>query len=303
MNLCYNKIDYLLGGTTLPSRFDSSETYIHELVEMFINFSNENLSLTSDLICNPSYTYITTLPDYNAFVLNKSNCSLIGINAGLFYHLFSKIVKDADNFINEDYSTFQLVILFLFYHEKAHIIQECSKRFDSLNESNQTEFNIRNYSREFDADMYACMMIIAHIKQFSAQIGITEIKLVSLLLSGLFLLFNLFLGISGIYFNERSHPHPLIRVLYIIDQFNRTIEKNKIENNTTCSLQELWLNEINFIMNDENHTLSELQELLSKYYSQIEDQVHSIQNDHNQYDDSAIRKDPMIEDNPFAQFQ
>jgi len=118
----------------------------------------------------------------------------------------------------------QLMKMFLFYHESAHIIQQQSPNlFDGIiDESKNDEFLMVDHVGEIDADLHASRKIAEHLsnifhrdsssfheldpKKYLEDLCITTIS------SYLFCRMLIFDNYSTFYTKKHSHPHILIRM-------------------------------------------------------------------------------------------
>jgi hypothetical protein len=148
---------------------------------------------------------------------------------------------------------YQVCTQFTYYHELAHLIQ-----YSPLNKNSQSNkeklhtgheittdeayamdagtddpYDLVKHTKEFDADLHGGYFICLHMIDYWKRLDISyqTPKNLELLLSlGIAAVFSYFIfllrGYPNIYYEASDHPHPLIRILYIIDQFIKTSEKN-----------------------------------------------------------------------------
>jgi hypothetical protein len=130
--------------------------------------------------------------------------------------------------ITPTYFLFQMGTLFFLYHETGHLIQQAGPIGENL------EFMAGQcigpaiavkHMRELDADSFACHCLAMHIVQF-AEVETPNGMVVdpALLAEGAALalaaVYMFFISLSGsapaIYFEEKCHPHPLVRLSYSV---------------------------------------------------------------------------------------
>jgi hypothetical protein len=149
---------------------------------------------------------------------------------------YEEIVAKAG--IDASYFVFQFVTLFFLYHEVGHLIQR------SVGSSDYTEFAakdcvgddiVEKHMREHDADWFASNQLAFHIKELAERCHPTDgdelasisAGLTSLALAGIYCHFIKWAkDYSTIYYQEHCHPHPSIRVMYIIKYLLDTMAVN-----------------------------------------------------------------------------
>ena len=135
-----------------------------------------------------------------------------------------------------DFLMYQISIQFTFYHELAHLVQDSKLLSFRLTEnliSADNEFELLDHLTEFDSDLHATNLICFHIIEFWRKLKPELInsgsisKLLSLYAATIFSYFT-FLEGNGydLYFAEYSHPHPIIRISYILDAMVAIAELN-----------------------------------------------------------------------------
>ena len=125
---------------------------------------------------------------------------------------------------------------FTFYHEMAHLIQNSNLLEFHLEEkpNNKEEFSTEKHLLECDADEFSSLCIASHILQYSEKIFDTNLN--QYVLEGIIALISvpviLYLmsfesNNNSIYFEENTHPHPVIRltriVLTIVNYCNQSL--------------------------------------------------------------------------------
>lgn len=128
-----------------------------------------------------------------------------------------------DNPIHE--LMYQIVVEFIFSHELGHLIQNSEPKdimyYEKPNE--EAEFNIEDHILEIDADRFGSLAVASTIFDYSKRIfgencGDEEYELLIVIASSSILLFYLSFieNRSEIYFDQESHPHPIIRTMIVI---------------------------------------------------------------------------------------
>ena len=136
---------------------------------------------------------------------------------------FMQFERSLDSSINE--LMYQNAVHYIFYHEIAHLIQNSEFLESNLYEhlENMSEFSIRKHVLELDADEYSSICIGAHITQYAINnfgsnltSGIFEKLLIIVCSSALLFMMTFQTNKKEIYYEEMSHPHPIIRITCII---------------------------------------------------------------------------------------
>lgn len=135
------------------------------------------------------------------------------------------------------YVMFQLATYLTFYHEQAHLIQKSPLLASFLTEYNaspsSSNYSSLKHSLEFDADLHAshCLIFVleAFWQKLPEQYHNTEYasELLGLALGSAFT-YMMYLEerYSNIYYKEGTHPHPIIRITYMLDALIRIAELN-----------------------------------------------------------------------------
>lgn len=194
----------------------------------------------------------------NAFALSKGQNNIIGIHLELLNILekgISEACQNLDRIIVEIFAQenklpniegliFRFITLFISFHELGHLIQ--GRNSDKYLELKKERYNIDNYPKyseedhlmEIDADLFAAQnltnFIIHNWIQFSPQLKsvVTIDTLIALGTASIFLLFFELCAKAWppMYFYASSHPHPFIRISYIVDLMNKhTIDYFKMD--------------------------------------------------------------------------
>lgn len=238
--------------TNDESIFDYHNTPFEKEFEDMFTFYQETLYLNRHYGITPSRLYFNTTYGVNARAVKAPDFYLISIKAGLLLKMI-EMFKNNSNFLIkagqkmkliEDYfdvSTqelmYQLAIHFTFYHEMAHLIQKSEFLDSGLNENldGTVVFSSRRHLLELDADEFSAVSIAAHTVQYASNIfgddissSNKKIEELLVLVCSTVLLYMLTFSSNNkeIYYKESSHPHPVIRVLRvmntIIGQYQQT---------------------------------------------------------------------------------
>lgn len=203
----------------------------------------------------PARIYFHNDFSVNARAEISNDYSIIGINMGLVQGTYDLLYEKNDIFeksqdlpetfaevsklinIPLGFLMFQLTTLFTFHHELAHLVQKSplltTELTEQYNRNGTLQFTIEKHVLEFDSDNHGadaiCGQLIEHFNRLSPENQ--TLKNLSVLLSmgiasmlSYILLF--FKGDTKIYYKESSHPHPTIRICYIIDRFINTAITN-----------------------------------------------------------------------------
>jgi hypothetical protein len=149
----------------------------------------------------------------------------IKVNADL--EALNKLNNKLDISINEFY--YQLASHFTFYHELGHLIQQSDFLNEGIQENslnNEAAFNFEKHILEFDADCYSTLSLANHIVDYYERLFKDdldkEVIEALIILSGTVIcqyLLTFVNNIEDLYYKERSHPHPAIRLLYSLMTF------------------------------------------------------------------------------------
>lgn len=251
-------IDDLKDNAKVPigDIFEYEFSEIKDIYQRYFQFCQENLTEECDEFdIQPAKFYYRTVYEINARAGLQNGYFIIGVNMQTIHSLYDLFYEknnifESDLFLLENYKEltdkfdvpaghlmFQLATLFTFYHERAHLIQKSDLLAASLFEqpmpTNQNEFSIERHIIELDADLDAahkiCFHLIEYLKKLNANDRTPENlqKILSLGVASIFSYFLLYYKEKvKMYYKEFSHPHPLVRITYIVDCFVRVAEIN-----------------------------------------------------------------------------
>ena len=142
---------------------------------------------------------------------------------------------------------YQSAIHFTFYHELGHLIQKSDFLENWLQEQpkKDLEFVQRKHVLEADSDMFSSLQVGSHILQYQKRIfgksaNKDDIeKLLIIFCSAIFLyILSYQTNRVKLYFNENSHPHPLIRNLTVISLLIDYYQKSLIKEGYSFQIDE-----------------------------------------------------------------
>jgi hypothetical protein len=255
-------IDDLIAKAQVPSGdiFEYEFSQISDVYERYFQFCQENLTEECDEFgIQPAKLYYRTEYGINARAGLQNSYFIIGVNMQTIHALYDLFYErnnifDTDPFLLDNYKEltdkfdippghlmFQLATLFTFYHERAHLIQKSDLLTNSLFEQptpiNPQNFSIERHVIELDADLDAahkiCFHLVEYFKKLDAHDRTVENlqKILSIGVASVFSYFLLYYKEDvKVYYKENTHPHPLVRISYIVDCFVRVAEINIIGN-------------------------------------------------------------------------
>lgn len=203
-------------------------------------FYQENLKKNVKYGITPALIFFNTNLSINAWAGKNKGYYIISFNMGTIVRLIQLFIEKLEVFYSDEdqFSDFeklldnpvnvlmyQNAIHFTFYHEMAHLVQQSELLNDKIYEKcNEAD----NYSEikhilELDADEFSALSIGGHILRyaettFGDKINSSQFEgLVIISCSSIFLYLSLFqTSKRDIYYDESTHPHPTIRILWII---------------------------------------------------------------------------------------
>ena len=246
--------------------YDYSENDPKGLAELFFQFCQINLSENNkEFNIQPARFYVRDVTTVNALATKRNEYYVIGINIGTIvtmHNFFDTRQQVLDTPTMSDFKSlnnkldtqipvlmYQICTQFTYYHELAHLIQFSSGGKNSQNSTAQLKmeveeayaqgtgpadpYSMEKHIREFDADLngghFTCLHLIDYWKRLDAA-DKTQANLELLLSLGVASVLSYFIflltGYPPIYYEASDHPHPLIRVLYIIDLYIKTSQIN-----------------------------------------------------------------------------
>ena len=183
------------------------------------------------------HLYFEDNPNYRAASDPRGQVKLISISNSMINALFNRPAAFAkrmaevpllkpffgDNVFKQPgvYLMGHFGFLFLYYHELAHIIQniDCREMTGQVHGNLSAAETLEAHLLEWDADQFSSSFICRHIiKRWEG--GPDELRtvenleaFVGIALATHFMMMDTFhFGIGPVYFLEKSHPHPIIRI-------------------------------------------------------------------------------------------
>ncbi|HPN70634.1 MAG TPA: hypothetical protein PLZ32_14000 [Saprospiraceae bacterium] len=257
-------INYLKRKSTIPeSRYFEFKDEKNELFNGLYRFYQANLERQHKhykFEISPAYVYFIDSSDLNALASPpKDGIFLLGISRGLIELFDTKLNRYFDisdyagiegiqqiqdcvtNSIGE--LMYQTLTHFTFYHELGHLIEfSQSNRKEEIEEKlsgNYKDFNYEDHIKEADADLFASICVGTHLYQYfenyfecewTEELITCYLSILSSSIFTYFLSFNEYH--DGLYFEQKSHPHPLVRLFYslevIVDYFVKVLKKKNV---------------------------------------------------------------------------
>jgi len=236
--------------------YNFTEMPLEKLFEHFFQFCQTNLSeRCKEYDIQPARFIYTNSYEINARARFPEGFNIIEVNSATMIESYKQLVLENTLFeenkeINENYGEveklfeismgylmYQAAVIFTYFHELAHLIQKPLGKFSSLDEQKhdgiRDHYSMEKHCLEFDADIHAGNLVPAHVLNFwktnpeEYQTAENVSKLLSVVVSGIL---NYFMIMGqcdqDIYYMAGSHPHPVIRAVYITEKIIRVAEIN-----------------------------------------------------------------------------
>ena len=228
--------------------------------QIFFDFCFNNLQKSiEEFNLGPSHVYYGSPYEINACAYGKAGHKFISIYMGALEMIWTFYEDRAALFgqqINQHYNEisahrelapyellYQYTTLYFYYHELGHLIQY-SDSDDGFSEKENLGADIpedgvlAQHALELDADWFAASQLALHLIQYyQKEQGelVGSLDQISRLISlGLSAIFNYFILSAqqnpGIYYEERSHPHPIVRISYVLVFLMDTFKPNLPDN-------------------------------------------------------------------------
>ena len=222
----------------------------------FTEFVYQSVRNPGNLVTlGPFELFLIKNSEVNAFAYRYGDLSLIGIHHSLYKAfeqrlqsripsasdytsgIFNSVAKHLD--VEIDFFMFQIMMLFVYYHELAHLYQfeiangNQHSAFERYNLAAGNNFEQEVHAMEIDADMFAANNVSFHILQYwqnfpeEERNATTLATLIIIAMTSILLLFyELGQQWHKIYFKDYDHPHELIRAAYIIEMIINSLSTN-----------------------------------------------------------------------------
>lgn len=236
-----NTIEEILKNTSIPKEniFDYEFSPYKDEFNLFFEFYFDILNNNYYGI-NPALLFFKNEFSTNAAAGVENGYYIVSINMGTVNYLINKLKKKdlLNDTHNDEFIEFEKLLdvsvnelmyqnamHFTFYHEMAHLIQKSDllKEFIFEQPNNEKEFSMNHHILELDADKFSSLSIGAHTFQYVKKIfgkELTNDKLEKTLIlicsSVLFYILSFETNKCNLYYKEKTHPHPIIRISCII---------------------------------------------------------------------------------------
>jgi hypothetical protein len=238
---------YIYTDHKLSNDFDQYFKFCQECLSV--------LSSPDTFDIEPSRFYFSDSVDVNATAFpRENNFFRVTVNRGTveeIYNLFCnnnvlddpqlKDYKKLDDYYRQspyqtslNYITFDQCLFFIFFHELGHLVQfskhesfyKGHSNLNAIEEKNMTggmPFDIADHIMEIDADRQAANYLGGGIWGAWSKLPIedrTDDKLKGLIVMSLVSVLSFFIMLvrfpkNGIYYYESTHPHPLVRLMWV----------------------------------------------------------------------------------------
>lgn len=242
-----NKMDYKLemqyavknNIVKLSDIFDFEDTPYEKFYSDLFKFCRENLDIHfAEKSISRSLFLFSNNFNINAKAGVKNNHNVILINIGLMQHCIEKyffnvklndyiekkwteIASQLDSSVS--YLAFQVNTHFTYYHELAHLFQLSKLETDrGLQErGSNNEFDMTKHKLEINADTYSAISIATHIHQYIEksfkEINQNKVENTIAIFGACLLEYIIsFTDSFELYYDKKSHPHPIIRMLNLV---------------------------------------------------------------------------------------
>jgi len=202
--------------------YTALEKHVHYGIEPYLLFYYDDTSINAAAaLINGHYTIKINKGTVKELIeIFKLNEDIIVETDNEDYIEFEKLL---DTSINE--LMYQNALHFTFYHEMAHLIQKSDLLEKGIEEqpSGVHGYSIERHILELDADQFSALCMGTHIIQyakgmFGDDLNVDQLKklIVTICSSALVYLLSFKSNSEDIYFEENSHPHPVIRITLIV---------------------------------------------------------------------------------------
>jgi hypothetical protein len=292
---------------------DNEESPLKTLFDEFFRFGQEYLD-RDDLEFNikPARLYYSTNIGLNALARKVNDYYLVEIYMGTIAWMENFYLAMEDKFKQDGLQQYQhisqlrgvtpgkfllqLATIYYFYHEVGHLIQRSDQDTDYVeyleNECERDEIPTR-HMRELDADWNSAYCMALHLKQFAevesnGDYLVDSTILLEIAALGLAAIYMYFINRTDknpvIYYKEKCHPHPSVRLSYmlvfVLDNLQANvlypINKNRILKMT------IMISEI-LLKNGEDNMIADYSKSLLKELKEVEDYIKKIMGDTENY--------------------
>ncbi|MFC2080461.1 hypothetical protein ACFLRQ_03195 [Bacteroidota bacterium] len=236
-------IKEVLIKTNIPKEdiFEFEDSPMYDVCKSYFEFYSEALDRNKDFGIDPSLLFFNNYRTINASAGLYNGYYIIQFNIGIIEFLvrifknnsalligtendeFIEFEKILDVPINE--LMYQNTIHFTFYHELGHLVQKSKLLENPLCEflNSKNEYSELRHSLELDADKFSAICIGTHVFQYLERVFGDDLSsenaektLVLICSSALFYILSFSSNKNDMYYKEKSHPHPVIRISCIV---------------------------------------------------------------------------------------
>lgn len=247
--MTYNKeISEIIGNklVDIDEIFNYHQTPLEYLCQPLFHYYKALIKNNSDIYnIDPNFFFFNNTRTINAWAQVKEKSTIVSINIGtinglketfldndkLTEEIFgSPIHQISELFKNKKSSVMEFMYnsanIFLINHEIGHLIQKNGETERRLNESIEelNDFKIQKHIFEVDSDVFSAMKLSQDIyriwegfdESYNSEGFLYDLISLALAAIGVFKLFNLNAE-SGIYYQEKSHPHVAVRYIIVME--------------------------------------------------------------------------------------
>lgn len=235
----------------------------------------------------------------NAAATKNNEYFIIYINAGTIVHLIQQY-KTAQIPLLQQYQDFEesidtsiadlmynIALHFTFYHELGHLVQKSDLLEKTLHErpTDVADFLLERHILELDADTFGSLCVGTHLLQYAKQMfgddinteNITKLIVIACSTALLYLL-SFQTNDLPLYFEEHTHPHPVIRitcvVFHIAGYCSQALENYQLELNNQEIIKEALSFAHSISSNgSEKSIISNYQRIIGEQANEIEDYI------------------------------
>ncbi|SFN21978.1 hypothetical protein SAMN05428949_1987 [Chitinophaga sp. YR627] len=216
----------------------------------------------------PCFIYFRSDDDVNAFAVSKPGFKRIAFTHGMIELIYDYYRQQEDLLNSAEFSDvhqalaqfgnpywytfFQLWQMFVIYHEYGHLVQKGKNAEINYREYNSGNVDniLESHALELDADFLAASELARNIMSAACDqnglLAIDETELSTLCSVALASTFIFFMKVAGqhpsVYFMDKEHPHPYVRLMWVtnilIDTIIKSISGIKLDPKT-CTLKAL----------------------------------------------------------------
>lgn len=300
-------VQELIGANIFPHQgtfFDYSNDPFRLDFKRLFDFAQELLDRKDLPFTFPNGRFIyNDQPQVNAFAYSENGFSIIEMFSGgvrRIHDLFDKtnILFDRDDLkkykplaamfqVTPGYFLFNYVMLYFVYHETGHLVQRLqgSMNYEENLQGALKEENIKErHIREYDADWFAASHLGPTLVQVSNGSHNLE-DLITLALAGIYIYFIKHAeSLPEIYYEQKAHPHPSVRLSYMIVHILESIAANIRETLDEKSIvkEAIRISE-QLLLTPDTNIIEKYSIQLYKEIGKVEEYIQKIRDNSNTY--------------------